>query len=91
MNYQGKHRSMCCGVQFTDCANPCFAPQHLFYDCRIIDDDCLENIAKYCSDLEQLDILGTNRVYQKGLVKYVIIYFNTIKDNICIFIMQSLV
>ena len=63
----------------------------LFYCCRFIDDDCIENIAKYCSDLEQLDILGTNRVHKKGLMKCVIRYFNTVKVNICIFIMQSLV
>lgn len=36
---------------------------------RHIDDECLESIAKYCPELEQLDILGTNRVSSKGIMK----------------------
>ena len=38
---------------------------------RSIDDACLDSIAKFCPDMEQLDILGTSGVSPEGVKRYV--------------------
>ena len=42
-----------------------------FYLCafRNIDDSFLESIAMFCPEIEQLDILGTNRVSPAGIAR----------------------
>jgi hypothetical protein len=34
---------------------------------RNVDDACLESIAQFCPDMEQLDVLGTNRITPEGV------------------------
>ena len=38
--------------------------------CRNVDDACLESIAQFCPDMEQLDVLGTNRITPEGVERY---------------------
>ena len=37
---------------------------------RNVDDACLESIAQFCPDMEQLDVLGTNRITPEGVERY---------------------
>ncbi|CAI8003184.1 F-box/LRR-repeat protein 4 [Geodia barretti] len=41
---------------------------------RIIDDTYLNSIATFCSDIELLDILGSNQVTNTGILRYSVLY-----------------